>query len=185
MKHLFFLVLAISLSVTACKKDKDTDSIQLTSENVLGTWNLNTGSLNGKIGFGIQGQFAYTDIDANLSNIAVTATFNADGTWTSMGTATATIVTKEQGEASETETEQLTNGIGSGTYTVTNGKLTLNGLNLSNDPFEEEDPITFDVTSFTPDAKLDLFNYTKTQETDPVFGFDVSQEITTIFKFNQ
>jgi hypothetical protein len=185
MKYFFFLVLAITLSVTACKKDKDSDAIQLTSENVQGTWNLNEGSINGKIGFGAQGQFAYTDIDAALSNIAVTVTFNADGTWTSTGTATATIITTEEGEAPETETENLTNGIGSGTYTVTNGKLTLSGLNLTNDPQEDEDPITFNVTSFTPDSKLDLFNYTKTQETDPVFGFDVSQELTIIFKFNQ
>lgn len=182
MKYFFFLVLAFTLSVTACKKDKDPDAIQLTSANVQGTWNLTEATVDSEFALGTQGQFIVTTNDASLSNIAMTVTFNADGTWTSMGTATATLVTTEPGEAPETETDQLTNGIGSGNYGVTNGKLSMTGLELAFET-EEDEPLIFDVKSFQPDSKLDISNFLKETGMDPVLGLDVIFEATTNLKF--
>jgi hypothetical protein len=184
MKYFFFLVLVITLSVTACKKDKDTNSIQLKSEDVVGTWNLTERTQNVKFGLGFQGQFSYTDFEIYLSYINMTVTFNANGTWTSSGTAKETTITKEEGEAPETDTYNITGGIGSGTYMIINGKLSMDGLEFSIEA-DTDEPMVFDATSFVPDSKLDIFNYIKLTNTDPASGLQGSYEGTTNFKFVQ
>ena len=184
MKYFFFLVLAISLSATSCKKDKDTNSIQLKSEDVVGTWNLTERTQNVKFGFGFQGQFSYTDINIYLTDIKMTVTFKANGTWTSSGTAKETTIYKEEGEAPETDTYNITGGIGSGTYMIVNGKLSMDGLEFSIEP-DTDGPMVFDASSFVPDSKLDIFNYIKLTNTDPGSGLQGSYEGTTTFKFVQ
>ncbi|MEZ4984240.1 MAG: hypothetical protein R2795_04250 [Saprospiraceae bacterium] len=178
MKQLFLLFLAISLTALGCKKDEDP---ALTSENIQGTWNLTLMEQDGRTGLGIAGVYDYTTFDNALSNSTITITFNADGTWTSAGAGTFTSTTQETGADPETETIELTSGIGAGTYTVVDGKLTINGLEAG----LEVDGRAFSTKSFSPAAKVELENKIDEVEQGAIFGLDVSVEATALMTLEQ
>lgn len=151
MKKLFFLLLAFTVFTQWGCQNNDDD---LSVDDIVGTWDVTVFKVDITSSTETIGTVRYI---LNYSNITYTLTFNANGTWTSDGD--ATLVFTEDGQ---TTTTVQTGGLGSGTYTVANGKLTIN--NLEADPNAPPSSNEFEVLLFEPDAKLDLYHeQTKTQ----------------------
>lgn len=151
MKKLFFLLLAFTVFTQWGCQNNDDD---LSVDDIVGTWDVTVFKVDITSSTETIGTVRYI---LNYSNITYTLTFNANGTWTSTGD--ATLVFTEDGQ---TTTTVQTGGLGSGTYSVANGKLTIN--NLEADPNAPPSSNEFEVLLFEPGAKLDLYHeQTKTQ----------------------
>jgi hypothetical protein len=159
---IYALLIAGLFSFSSC--DKDDDGVKLSSEAIVGTWNLTTYDSDADVGIGFAGVFETTNAVSTMSNSTVTITFDASGNWTSTGDYTLT--TTSDGE---TETEDVTGGIGSGTYTVVDGRLTMNDIDAGDE--SDVESIEFD-TNYSPDTKIDLEANVKESGSDPVFGLD-------------
>jgi hypothetical protein len=166
MKNVFLLLLLSAIFLTtSCKKDDDAP--QLTKENIEGTWRVTLWEDEGTIGIGAAGVFDNSDVSSFISNSMLTITFNADGTWTSDGDYTRT-------STSDGDTDvAMETGIGSGAYSVSGGKLTMEAFD-----FDNFDPV-FDTKSFSVDKKIELENKFSETETGAFLGLDVKLDLTT------
>lgn len=168
MKNVFLLLLVSAIFLaTSCKKDDD--GPQLTQDNVVGTWDVTAMDMDGVIGLGVSPIFQNSDVSSSISNSMLTVTFKADGTWTSAGSYT---LTSTNGTDTTTTTES---DMGSGTYTVANGKIAMVGVDFSDDADVNEQ--TFEATSFQADKKIVLKSDTNVTESDPIFGLDVKVDV--------
>lgn len=151
MKKLFFLLLAFTIFTQWGCQNNDDD---FTMDGVVGTWDVKFMKLD--ITSTTQSIGTIISI-LNYTNITYTLTFKSDGTWTSNGD--ATLVFTEDGQ---TTTTVQTGGLGSGTYSVANGKLTINSLQA--DPNSPPTSNEFEIRRFEAGAKLDIYHeQTKTQ----------------------
>lgn len=154
------------LGMTACREEEN----ELTQEDVVGTWDMNgyDGDVEATISGGGVNQTVATTF--NTSNPDVKVTFNADGTWTSTGTYTLNVTSNGQ-TASEMVAE---GGLGSGIYSISEGKLLMKGLQTTSDTQVEE--IEMSSKSFTADQKLELEGEGTSMVVDPVFGLNVTSK---------
>lgn len=143
MRNFFFLLLCVSMVSFASCGDDDDNGPTVSMADIVGNWNVTMlSSENEVVVANIGATTAYT-----TSNSTLTLTFNDDGSWTSGGafTRTATLA--------GTPVDAMLNGIGSGTYTVNGGTVTLNGVeNIGADI----DNIPFRVEEFTTGSLLRL-----------------------------
>ena len=163
MKFSFYALLMVGLfSFSSC--DKDDPEVKLDDEAIVGTWNLTAYDADADVGIGFAGVVETTKSVSTISNSTVTVTFDATGNWTSTGDYTLTTTVD-----GETETEEVTGGIGSGTYTVVDGRLTMSDIDAGDE--NDVETIEFD-TSYSPDTQIDLVANVKESGSDPVFGLD-------------
>ncbi|MEM9261035.1 MAG: hypothetical protein AAGA62_15435, partial [Bacteroidota bacterium] len=150
------------------------NAVAITMENIQGSWNLTGMDVNAEITISDGIQTENSTIVSTIANSTVVMTFNADGTWSSTGMVEVT-TTDEDG----TETTELTDGVGSGTYTVTNGVVCIAGIYAGNEA-DVEDPVPYTVTRFQPGSLLVLDG--SAMESVDFFGatlsLDLEQEIT-------
>lgn len=168
MRNFFFLLLCVGLvSFSSCGDDDDNSS-SLTTENIAGTWNVTAYSNEGDI----TALGSTTSTSSVASNSTLTITFNDGGTWTSAGTYTLT--TTSDGT---TDTEEV-DGLGGGTYTISNGSLTLQGLDAG-DESDVEVPLVLNVDSFVENMLIELSGNTNETIMDPFFGLEITIDLDT------
>lgn len=168
MKNALLLLLALTLlTFGSCKKDEEV--VQLTSENIQGTWRLTTFANDGTISLaGVASPFS-----SSISNSTVTITFSRSGenqTFTSTGDYTLTINSQEG-----VETEDMTGGIGDGSYTLAEGVLTLTNIDIGDEA--DTETLLLNVESFQVDNFIELQG--ETRENSMVFGIPFGIDYTT------
>lgn len=164
---IYALALLGFFAFSSCEKDDD--SVKLDSTNIQGTWNLTTYDSDTDVSIGVGLLVDKTNTVSSISNSTVTVTFKADGTWTSEGDYTLT--TTSEGT---TETDEISDGIGGGTYTLADGQLTMSDI----DAGDEADIASIDFNSaYTPDTRIDLNADVTEMTTDPFFGLDVTIDL--------
>ncbi|MEL7222735.1 MAG: hypothetical protein AAGJ93_15545 [Bacteroidota bacterium] len=168
MKLSFYSLLIVSVfSLAACGDDEDTI---LNNENIVGTWNLTMYDADAEISFGLGGVVAETtQSTSTLTESTVKITFNADGTWTSEGD--LTITTTVDGMM---ETSEQSDGVGSGTYIVADGRLTMSDLDAGDEA--DVSDIEFD-TNYTPDTRIEMNGTTTESDTDPLLGLEFTIDL--------
>lgn len=169
MRNFFYLLLFVSVATFSACGDDDSAGAALTQENISGEWNLTMFSNDGSVS--VSG-FGSSPIESDISNSTVVIDFAADGTWTSMGQYDITVV------SDTTTTDTYTDGIGSGTYTVENGRLSMTGID-SGDEADTETPTVLNVRNFVPDMIIELTGNNMASFTDPFFGLTVSTNFDT------
>jgi len=166
MKNFFYLLLCVGLFTFASCNDDDDDEPSLTEANIEGTWNLDR--YDNDYTIDITGTDAVNG-SSEISNSNVTMTFTSSSlTWTSTGDFTLTLT-----DSDSTTTENITGGIGSGTYSVENGNLVLVGID-SGDETDSDAPTVFRPTSYNPDSELKADGDIDVTIMDPLFGLTVS-----------
>lgn len=167
MKNFFYLFLfCLPLIVASCGDDDEEPMTPvLTAETIDGAWNLDVFTNSYTIGI----DAVSFDATAVISNSNVVMTFNSsDGTWTSTGDFTLTYTDIEGSEV-----QDLTGGIGEGTYTVTDETLILVGLDTG-DEADTSEPIPFTTTSFDPEAEYKGDGKIDVSIVDPIFMTEFS-----------
>ncbi|SEQ46396.1 hypothetical protein [Neolewinella agarilytica] len=171
MRNLSLLMLPLCLLLfTACGGDDDSDAVELTQENVVGDWNLI--ELNNDFEVSIAG-LGDESGSSEIANSTVVVTFAADGTWSSAGQYDITIMSSDT-----TEMETYDDGIGSGTYSVTNSQLSMTGIDAGDDS-DTESPTVFTVRSYVMGSSLELVGNASETIMDPFFGLTVSVDVDT------
>ncbi len=176
MKNFFYLLVCVSLfTFTSCNDDDDDP--ELTESNIEGAWNLeayeNDYTLN-IVGLGT------TAGKAEITNSDVIVTFSsADLTWTSSGDFTLEVT-----DADSTTTENLTGGIGSGTYSVENGNLLMVGIDAG-DETDNDEPTSFRPTSYNPDSRFEGQADLDVTITEPFLGLTVSIDGDVIMELSR
>lgn len=166
MRNFFFLLLTLSIFTFAACGDDDAAMAELNQDNIVGDWNLTVFGNDADIT--IAG--ATSSVTSDISNSTVVITFAEAGTWTSTGSFDVTIV------ADSTTTEMYTDGIGSGTYTVTSTQLTMTGIDAG-DEADTETPTVLNVQSFSENMMLSLAG--SASETVEFFGITATTEVDT------
>jgi hypothetical protein len=169
MKLSFYALLLLGIFSLAACGDDDGDGVQLTSDNIVGTWDLTGYDADADVSLGFGGVTETTKSTSTLTESTVTITFSSDGTWTSEGNYTISTTTDGMTETSEEE-----NGIGSGTYTVADGKLTMSNIDAGDESDVSE--IEFD-TNYTPDTKIEMSGNAMESGTDPFLGLEFSIDL--------
>lgn len=170
MRNFFFLLLALSLFTFAACGDDDADSpAELNQTNIVGDWNLTVFNNDADISIAGLGD---TRVTSELASSNVVVSFAAGGTWTSTGEFDLTVV------SDTTTTETYTDGIGSGTYTVTSTQLTMTGIDAG-DEADVEGPSVFTVRNFQENMLIDLSGNVMETIMDPFFGLTITTDITT------
>lgn len=155
MKNTFSLLLSLALlTFGSCKEEQGGEEVvQLTSQNIQGTWRLTTFSNDGTRSVAGQPE----PFNSTISNSTVTITFSRrdinpqtfEQTFTSTGDYTVTINTAEG-----VETEERTGGIGNGSYTLAGGVLTLTNIDIGDEA--DTDILILNVESFQLDNFVEL-----------------------------
>lgn len=168
MKLSFYALLIMGIfSLAACGDDEDNST--LTSDNIIGTWDLTAYDADADITIGFGGISETTQSTSTLTESTVTVTFNTDGTWTSEGD--LTIITTTD---STTETTEETDGLGNGTYVVADGKLTMSNIDAGDEADVSE--IEFN-TIYTPDTRIEMDGTAMESGTDPILGLEFSIDL--------
>lgn len=175
MRTAFFSLLFMGLFlVSSCGSDDDSNSVAITMENIQGSWNLTDMNVDAEIVVSDGTTTERSSIVSTIANSTVVMTFNANGTWSSTGMLEITTT-----DADGTETTELTDGIGSGTYTVVNGTISIAGIDAENEA-DVEDPVPYNVTTFQPGSRL-VLDGSAMESVDffgVMFSVDLEQEIT-------
>ncbi|MEM1357245.1 MAG: hypothetical protein AAGF89_03560 [Bacteroidota bacterium] len=176
MRTTFFFLLFMSLFlISSCGGDDDSPPILITSEDIVGTWNLTGMDIDAKLSLTEMGQTESAPAVAFITNSSVMMTFNNDGTWSSTGM----VLINTTYEESDMETTELANGIGSGTYTITNGMLSIAGIDPENETGVTA-PVPYSIVSFQPNVEL-ILNGNAMESTEfsgATFSVDLKQTIT-------
>lgn len=176
MRITFFSLLCISFFlISSCGGDDDTNAIAITIQDIQGSWNLTGMDTDAEVSLTESGQTERAPIVSSIANSTVVMTFNADGTWTSTGMVQINITYEE----TEMETTELTNGIGSGTYTIADGQVSIAGIEAENET-DVEEPVPYTVISFQPNSRLVLDGRAmeSIDFSGSIFSIDLEQTIT-------
>lgn len=169
----FFLFCSCIFLATSCGNDDD-NAVSVTMENIQGTWNLTAMASDADITISDGSLTDRSSITSSISNSTITITFNADGTWSSVGTCDITVT-----DSDGTETTELTDGVGNGTYTVANGTVTIVGIDAE-DETDVEEPVPYSVVAFEPGSRL-ILDGSAMESIDffgATFSIDLEQRMT-------
>jgi hypothetical protein len=169
MKLSFYALLIMGVFSLAACGDDDDNGVKLTSDNIVGTWNLTAYDSDADVTIGFGGINETSQSTSTLTESTVTVTFKNDGTWTSEGDYTISTTTDGM-----TETSEETDGLGEGTYTVADGKLTMSNIDAGDESDVSE--IEF-ATDYTPDSKIEMSGNAMESGTDPFLGLEFSIDL--------
>lgn len=164
MKQLMYLfILCVPVFILSCGDDDD--STGLTEETIDGRWNLD--AYDNEFDLELAPAPRSTGTSQIINSTVIIDFDSEDDTWTSSGAYTL-VIEDEDGRAEL----DYTDGVGSGTYTVREGKLTMIGFDAGDNTTTIQ-PVPFETVRFNPDSEYVGTGTINIDIEDPVFNFDI------------
>lgn len=214
MKTFFKITSIVVISVfclTSCDNEPLSDDIELnnpstpggvdiTSENILGTWEVSDQNIEIlqtiSISFQDESVNEEQSINMNQQSGDINLTFTDDGQYTSSGSATLIVTGEQSGQSFPETTETGINNFTSGTWSISDGVLTLvsaesegnytivSFTGTTMDLFSNEELPSFSAILESGDIP-DITDLTSGFEDFPDFNFDVEQDFEAEFSLTK
>lgn len=148
--------------------------VDVSAENILGIWELTDQNIDitQSLSAELEGQAIEQTQEINISQQSgdITITFSEDGQYTSTGSATLVVTGEQNGTPIPQTTETGTNNFASGTWSISDGTLTL---------VTGQNEVTYTITSFSG-TNLNLFTNEELPSFDAFIESGAIPDITDV-----